>query len=81
MERSRLEVTRRYAATLAGLSKREDAAHREQRSLANKQKQIDKPVSAISSRQRNLMARATVFATYDENPLDLEKARLLASVK
>jgi len=81
VERSRLEVARRYETTLAGMNKREDSARREQRSLANKQKQIDKPVSAISSRQRNLMARATVFATYDENPLDIEKARLLASVR
>jgi hypothetical protein len=81
VERGRMEVARRYETTLAGLTKREDGARREQRSLANKQKQIDKPPAAISSRQRNLMARATVFATYDENPLDIEKARLLASVK
>jgi len=81
VERSRLAVVHRYDSTLASLNKREDTARRGQRSLGGKQKEIDKPAAAISSRQRNLNAKASVFVTYDESPLDIEKARLLSSVK
>lgn len=81
IERTRQIAVRRHDSELAALNKREDAARHGKRSLGGKQKEIDKPVSGNSSRQRNLNARATVFATYDETPLDIEKARLLASVK
>ena len=49
--------------------------------MGGQQKRIDKPVSEVSARQRNLNARATVFATYEEFPLDMERARLLSSLK
>lgn len=81
VERTRQLAVRRHDSELSALNKRDDAARRGQRSLGGKQKEIDKPVSGNSSRQRNLNARATVFVTYDESPLDIEKARLLASVK
>lgn len=81
VERTRQLAVRRHDSDFSALNKREDSARRGQRSLGGKQKEIDKPVSGNSSRQRNLNARATVFVTYDESPLDVEKARLLAAVK
>jgi flagellin-like hook-associated protein FlgL len=81
VENSRRETQRRFQATLASIDKREDAVRKSQNRLGAEQKKIDRPASNTSNRQRNLNARATVFATYDEPPLEMEKARILASLK
>jgi hypothetical protein len=80
-DQNRVQVQRRFQSAQAALDKREDSVRKGMNRIGNEQKRIDKPVSSQSSRQRNLNARATAFVTYDEFPLDIEKARLLSALK
>ncbi|MCE9545648.1 MAG: tetratricopeptide repeat protein [Planctomycetia bacterium] len=75
-----MDVRRRYQNTGVALDKREANARKGQGRLTGQQKRIDRSTTTGSSaRERNLATKAAAYPSYEELPLDTEKAKLIAS--